>query len=282
MPRVVRSDKHDYDLHELSVQVARVKEKTRPWKETIALVLAIGAAVVSHNAAQIFKQVAEQTISQLPTIIAYVLAVVFCALATIAVLGISGKAQNYLRPHLGSSHAAVVRYAIVLVGIVVVLVLTLQLCRVPVGQLVVGGALTSVLLAVAAQQSLSNIFAGMVLLLSRPFRVGDHIRLRAGALGGELEGTVTEIGITYIRLDTGETVMSVPNSQVLAAAVGPVPVEPAAGGLPAGNNPVPANPAAPEDGSTPHATSATPVTAITSAPPATPEQVKTDPGRSAI
>jgi small-conductance mechanosensitive channel len=235
---VVRSDERTYDLHELSMQMARVKEKTRPWKESIALVLAIGAAVVSHNAAQIFKAVAQQTISQLPTIIAYALAVVFCVLAIIAVLGISGKTQNFLRPRLGSAHAAIIRYAILLVGIIVTLVLTLQLCRVPVGQLVVGGALTSVLLGIAAQQSLSNIFAGMVLLLSRPFHVGDHIQLRAGALGGQLEGTVTEIGITYIRLDIGDSVMSVPNSQVLAAAVGPVPPE--------SGEPEPAPPPAPE------------------------------------
>ena len=73
----------------------------------------------------------------------------------------------------------------------------------------------------------------MVLLLSRPFRVGDSIRLRAGALGGQLEGVVTEIGITYIRLDTGETIMSVPNSQVLAAAVGPIPRQPARPAQPA-------------------------------------------------
>ena len=223
---MVRSDeRQQYDLHELSIQMARVKEKTRPWKEAIALVLAIAAAAVSRNTDHIFKSLAAQTISQLPTIIAYALAVVFCILAVVAVLGISGKVRNYLAPRLGSSHAAVIRYAILLVGLIVVLVLTLQLCRVPVGQLVVGGALTSVLLGIAAQQSLSNIFAGMVLLLSRPFRAGDHIQLRAGALGGELQGTVTEIGITYIRLDTGDTVLSVPNSQVLAAAVGPVPPE---------------------------------------------------------
>ena len=110
-----RQDRRD-ELHELSIQMARVKEKTRPWKETIALILAIGAAVVSKHAHGIFASVAEQTFSQLPTVISYALAVVFCVLATIAVLGISGKVQNYLRPRLGTSHAAVVRYAIVLVG----------------------------------------------------------------------------------------------------------------------------------------------------------------------
>ena len=53
--------------------------------------------------------------------------------------------------------------------------------------------------------------------------MGDAIRLRAGALGGTLDGTVTDIGITYVRVDTGGGVMSVPNSQVLNAVVGPIP-----------------------------------------------------------
>ena len=151
------------------------------------------------------------------------MAVIFFALATVAVLGISAKTRTFFEPRIGSAHAAVIRYTLLLVGIVVNLVITLSLFRIPVGQLVVGTALTSVLIGIAAQQSLSNVFAGMVLLLSRPFRVGDPIQLRAGALGGQLQGVVTEIGITYIRLDTGDTVMNVPNSQVLAAAVGPIP-----------------------------------------------------------
>jgi small-conductance mechanosensitive channel len=202
-------------------QVAKVKEKTRPWKETIALVLAIAAARVSHDAVSIFKPYTGHT-----DLIAYALAIVFLAFATTAVLGISAKARAIFEPRLGKAHAAVIRYTILLVGIIVTVVITLQLFRIPVGQLVVGGALTSVFVGIAAQQSLSNLFAGLVLLFSRPFHVGDAIRLKAGALGGQLDGVVTEIGITYIRLDTGETVMSVPNSQVLAAAVGPIPRQP--------------------------------------------------------
>ena len=225
------------DLHELSTQVALVKEKTRPWKETIALVLAIAAAEVSHYAVRIFQPYVDDK-AWAAEAIGYALAIVFLALGIVAVLGISAKARAVFEPRLGSAHAAVIRYALLLVGIILVVVITLQLLGVPVGQLVVGTAVTSVLLGIAAQQSLSNIFAGMVLLLSRPFRVGDPIRLRAGALGGQLEGMVTEIGITYIRLDTGETIMSVPNSQVLAAAVGPIPRQPAEPAEPA-NPPVP-------------------------------------------
>ena len=79
------------------------------------------------------------------------------------------------------------------------------------------------LLGIAGQQSMANLFAGIVLLVSRPFNVGERIRVRSGAMGGVMEGTVTEIGLTYVRLDTGDGVLALPNSQVLAAAVGPVP-----------------------------------------------------------
>jgi hypothetical protein len=106
------------------------------------------------------------------------------------------------------------------------------------GQLLLSGALTSVFVGIAAQQALSNVFAGMVLVFARPFVVGEAIRLRAGALGGTLDGTVTEIGITYVRLDSGGSVVAIPNSQVLNAVIGPIPLGEA--------NPSPASaPAAP-------------------------------------
>ena len=56
--------------------------------------------------------------------------------------------------------------------------------------------------------------------------MGDAVRLQAGALGGTLDGIVTDIGITYVRFDTDGSVMSIPNSQVLNAVVGPIPPEP--------------------------------------------------------
>jgi small-conductance mechanosensitive channel len=140
----------------------------------------------------------------------------------VAVVGLAGKARQVLTPAVGSAHAAVVRYAILLVGGATILVLGIGLMKVPIGQLLVGGAVTTILLGIAGQQSLSNIFAGLVLLLSRPFTVGDYIRLKSGALGGVTDGLVAEIGITYLRLDTEDGTLHLPNSQVLAAAVGPI------------------------------------------------------------
>ena len=78
-----------------------------------------------------------------------------------------------------------------------------------------------------------------MLLLSRPFNVGGFIRLKSGALGGVTDGLVAEISITYLRLDTEDGTLHLPNSQVLAAAVGPI-AAPARGVRPGAAEPIPA------------------------------------------
>ena len=149
----------------------------------------------------------------------------FLVFGSSAVFGLAGKSRELLEPTTGPAHSAIVRYAILIVGAFTTLVITLVLFGVDVSQLVLGGAITTVFLSIAAQQALGNVFAGLVLVFARPFQVGDAIRLQAGALGGTLDGIVTDIGITYVRFDTDGSVMSIPNSQVLNAVVGPIPPE---------------------------------------------------------
>jgi small-conductance mechanosensitive channel len=209
---------------DLSAQVAKVKAKARPWKSILALILAILAASFSvwirHDTTVIHDNRAIHDLGSWSG------AVVFCVSGCTATYGLAGQVRKGMLDRYGQSHAAVVRYFLILVGAFVTLVITLELFSVSATQLVLGGALTTVFLSIAAQQALGNVFAGIVLLLARPFRVGDNIRLRAGAIGGQMDGVVTDIGITYVRLSTGGSVMSVPNSQVLACVVGPVPAPP--------------------------------------------------------
>jgi small-conductance mechanosensitive channel len=203
---------------DLARQVASVKARARPWRAIIFTLLAVAAAGTSyafgHDQNSLFEP------GHLAgSIAAASAAVAFFVFASIAVVSLASRARETLQSVTGSAHAAVVRYAIVLLGIILTIAMTLVLLKVPVAQLLVGGAFATIIVTIAGQQALSNIFAGLVLLLSRPFQVGDMVLLRSGALGGQLEGTVTEIGITYLKLDTGNGVMSLPNSQVLAAAV---------------------------------------------------------------
>ena len=201
-----------------AAQPAGVKARVRPWRAIIFSVLAVVAAGFSYAFGRDLKSLFEPG-HLTHSIAAASAAVAFFCFATIAVVSLASQAREALQSVTGSAHAAVVRYAIVLIGAILTIAITLGLLKVPVGQLLVGGAFATIIITIAGQQSLSNIFAGLVLLLSRPFQVGDVIRLRSGALGGQLEGTVTEIGITYLRLDTSDDLISLPNSQVLAAAV---------------------------------------------------------------
>ncbi len=116
---------------------------------------------------------------------------------------------------------AAVRLLTSLVGYVVVLFTALGLLSVSIAHILTAGALTGVVLGIAAQQSLGNVFSGLVLLLARPFTLGDHIRVRAGSLGGLFDGVVLGMSLTYVTLSTDDGLLKVPNSAMLAAAVGP-------------------------------------------------------------
>lgn len=227
--------------------VAQVKARARPWRSIFALILAVIAATVSRSAhaaasSPSFHQTTVRALGQTGTeAVAYAAAVAFCLFAALATAGLAGKAREVLQPKIGTSHAAVIRYTIVLLGGLATILITLQLLNIDVTQLLVGGAFATVLIGIAAQQSLSNVFAGLVLLLARPVSVGDRVLVTSGALGGQFRGTVTEIGITYIRLDTPDGPLHLPNSQVLAAAVAPV-----SNSAPAPTAPQPRQPAAPQ------------------------------------
>jgi small-conductance mechanosensitive channel len=211
---------------DLSERVAQVKRRARPWKSIIALVLAIASAIISHLASPSRKS---NVLFSAPDwtyrIVWAGTAVLFLIFGSMATVGLATQARQLLEPRVGIAYSAIVRYAILIVGAFTTLLLTLVLFGVPVSQLVLGGALTTVFVSIAAQQALGNVFAGLVLMLARPFKVGDEIRLRAGSLGGggTLDGTVTDIGITYVRVDTSSGLISVPNSQALNAVVGPIP-----------------------------------------------------------
>lgn len=66
----------------------------------------------------------------------------------------------------------------------------------------------------AAQDILKNIFGGFMILLDRPFQVGDKIQV------GEHYGEVTEIGLRSTRIVTkDDSLISVPNAEVVNTAV---------------------------------------------------------------
>jgi small conductance mechanosensitive channel len=118
--------------------------------------------------------------------------------------------------------AGTVGFLIRLVTILISLLVALRVAGIQPQTLAVGGAFTAVVLGLAAQQTLGNVIAGMVLLSARPFRVGERVRLQAGGVGGSVEGIVSSLGLLYTTLARGADRIMIPNSVVLAAAVVPL------------------------------------------------------------
>lgn len=118
--------------------------------------------------------------------------------------------------------AGTVGFVIRLVTIVAVTIVVLRIAGVRPATLAVGGAFTAVVLGIAAQQPLGNLFAGIVLQGTRPFRVGERARLLSGWLGGSIEGTVSSLGLFYTTFLSGSERTMVPNSVLLNAAVVPL------------------------------------------------------------
>jgi small conductance mechanosensitive channel len=118
--------------------------------------------------------------------------------------------------------AGTVGFLVRLVTVVITVVVALDVAGLSAGSLVATSAFTAVILGLAAQQTLGNLFAGMVLLSARPFRVGERVRFQAGAVGGQIEGIVSSLGLLYTTLVQGDDRIMVPNNVVLSAVVVPI------------------------------------------------------------
>ena len=212
---------------DVTERVQRVQAKARPWRYFFALLVAIAGAIATTGwGVPNYQALQHSGGDHTKKIIFIAGTLAFFIFGMIAVFGLSGAARRALQPLVGQAHAGIVRYVLLVVGVFVVLTASLELLGISPRQLLVGGAVAGVLLGIAAQQSLSNIFAGLVLLFASPFRVGDLVRFRAGALSGEIEGVITDLSLTYVRLKTEEGSVLLPNSQALNAAVFLVPDPP--------------------------------------------------------
>ncbi len=123
---------------------------------------------------------------------------------------------------LDPATAGTVGFLIRLVTVVAALFVALSVAGIEARTLVLGGAFTAVIFGLAAQQTLGNLIAGTVLLSARPFRVGERVRLQGGPLAGQVEGTVSSLGLLYTTFATGDDSTMVPNSVVLNVAVMPL------------------------------------------------------------
>lgn len=147
--------------------------------------------------------------------------------ATVALgFGLAGNAVRALRPRLRSTlepgSAGAADFLIRLVCLAASIVVALRIAGVDARAVASAAAVTAVLVGLAAQQTMGNLLAGLILFSARPYRVGDAIRLQAGPLAGQIEGEVISYGLMYTILEKDGDQTLIPNSTLLACAITPL------------------------------------------------------------
>jgi small-conductance mechanosensitive channel len=132
---------------------------------------------------------------------------------------VASATRAAMEHHRGDQRGAPLGLIVSGIGYLVLLLAVLSALRFKLDSLLLGGALTGVILGIAAQQTLSNFFAGILLMVVRPFNVGERVVLRSTL--GEYEGVVRDIDFFYVRLTTRRGPVELPTASVLASAIGP-------------------------------------------------------------
>lgn len=114
-----------------------------------------------------------------------------------------------------SQHQQEVIHHVVQLGIYAFsLFVVLALWKVDVSGLLVGAGFLGIVVGLAARQTLGAVIAGIVVLFSRPFELGDWIRV------DDNEGVVTDITVVNTRLRTfDDEVVMIPNDVITSTEV---------------------------------------------------------------
>jgi small-conductance mechanosensitive channel len=191
-----------------------VQRAKRARARTVLLIPLIAGVVVAYS----YRD--RLTGAEVPVRIATVIALVILGWAFAMNLG--RAIWPALERRVDPGTAGTIGFLIRLVTIGFTLLVALRLAGLKPATLAVGGAFTAVIIGLAAQQTIGNLIAGTVLLSARPFRVGDRVRLQAGAVGGNIEGVVSSLGLLYTTMTGGGNRIMIPNNQVLTAAIVPL------------------------------------------------------------
>jgi small-conductance mechanosensitive channel len=82
-----------------------------------------------------------------------------------------------------------------------------------VSALVASLGVSGIAITLASKDAFANLFAGVLVLLYQPFKIGDHIEI------GNLKGIVTKMSLRYTHLRFEKKEILVPNSSLLTNSV---------------------------------------------------------------
>jgi MscS family membrane protein len=117
-----------------------------------------------------------------------------------------GKFDDLLVPLVGTaSKVVVVAFGLLFIAD------TLDL---PIASVVAGLGIGGLAVALAAQDAVKNFFGSLMVIIDRPFSVGDAVKI------GDVEGSVAELGFRSTRIRTFyNSLVTIPNGNLISATV---------------------------------------------------------------
>lgn len=161
---------------------------------------------------QFFQNVLNSIISAIPTIImAIIVLIVGLVLCKLALKLIS---KGLDRTKIDLTVNNFLKQCSKIILYVLLITVVLSMLGIPATSVVTVIGTAGVAVGLALQSSLSNVAGGIMLMINKPFKIGDYI-VAAG-----VEGTVKQITILYTRLDSATNqAIFIPNGQVSGATV---------------------------------------------------------------
>ena len=189
--------------------VLRTVQFSSLFAASILLLLVWGYVEIATDIATQFNSMIPQIKQIGGTVVLLVVLVLSADLAKSRIRGLSEESDR-----VGEHEESVlIRVTNLTIAVTVGLAL-LSLWIEDVGSLLVGAGFLGIVFGMAARQILAAALSGFVLMFSRPFEVGDWVKI------GDAEGTVMDISLmhSHLRSFDGETVV-IPNDEVEASTV---------------------------------------------------------------
>jgi len=124
--------------------------------------------------------------------------------------------RRELTPALATRYRVIRRTifaAIVFIGVLSALLVIPQV-RAVAGGILASSAVVGIVIGLAAQRTLGNFVAGLLIAFTQPIRLGDEIEV------ADASGTVEEIGLTYTWLRTADDErIAIPNDKLASETI---------------------------------------------------------------
>lgn len=115
---------------------------------------------------------------------------------------------------LDTNVQSLIKNALKVVAYTIIVIVAVEILGVPSATIIAVLGSCGLAIGLALQGGLSNIAGGVIIMLFKPFHVGDYVTSGLG------NGTVVDIGIFYTKLNTPDNiVISVPNSALSNSAI---------------------------------------------------------------